>query len=195
MDAYRLYRYGIIPSPEGLFLVALLLCLADDDPGDARTVCLFHEQQVTIEVDLVSLLRYSAQVVEHEAAHGLEVLAHEIGAEGFVGLPYRDASVQAVGALAQLHNSGPFIVELVPDLPDDLLDDVFEGEETLEGAPLIDDHGHLEVPLSEVLQDPVDAAVLGGREDVAHHVAGPLPVASLTRPADLRPSPMSRSTC
>src|SRR5215210_7953239 len=125
MDSSRLDRYGVTPFPPGSLLVAFL-CLADDDPGDAQTVCLFHAQQVTIEVDLVSLLRYSAQMVEHEAADALEVLAREVGAEGFVGFPYRDASVQAIGVLAQLYDGGPFVVELVPDLPDDLFDDVFE---------------------------------------------------------------------
>src|SRR5215210_869714 len=174
MDAFRLDRYGVTPFPPGSLLVAFL-CLADDDPGDAQTVCLFHAQQVTIEVDLVSLLRYSAQMVEHEAADALEVLAREVGAEGFVGFPYRDASVQAIGVLAQLNDGGPFVVELVPELVPDLPDDLFEGEEALEGASLVDDHGHLEVLLPEILQDLVYAAVLGDREHFAHQVAGRLP--------------------
>src|SRR5215208_1516728 len=113
-------------------------------------------------------------MAEHEAAYGLEVLALELGAEGFVDVVYRDASVREVGAVAPLLDGGFFLVELVADLADDLLDYVFQGEYALEGAPLVDNHGHLEVLISEVLKDVVYVAVLGDGEHVARQVAGRL---------------------
>src|SRR5215208_5009399 len=110
-------------------------------------------------------------MAEHEAAYGLEVLALELGAEGFVDVVYRDASVREVGAVAPLLDGAFFLVELVADLTDDLLDYVFQGEYALEGAPLVDDHDHLEILPSKVLQDVVYMAVLGDGEHVAHQRA------------------------
>src|SRR5215211_9442055 len=110
-------------------------------------------------MDFVSLLGHPAEMAKHEAAYGLEVLALEPGAEGFVHLVYQDASVREVGAVAHLFDGGFFLIELVADLADDLLDYVFEGEHALKGAPLVDNHGHLEVLPSEVFQDVVYVAV------------------------------------
>src|SRR5829696_9365571 len=134
---------------------------ADQDPGYAGAVCLVYAKEVAVDVNFVPRFWHAAQVAEDEATYGLEVLAFEVGAEGFVDFVYGDASVREVGAIFRLLDGWFFLVELVADLAYYLLDYVFQGEYALEGAPLVDYHGHLEVLVSEVLQDVVYVAVLG----------------------------------
>src|SRR4051812_7628393 len=152
----------------------LFVGLADEDLGDAGAVRFVYAKEVAVDADFVSLRRHAAQVAEYEAAYGLEVPALELGAQCLVDFSYRHASVRAVGAVAHLSDGGFFLVELVADLADDLLDYVFEGEYALERAPLVDDHDHLEILPPEVFEDVVYAAVLGDGEHVAHQVAGRL---------------------
>ena len=74
--------------------------------------------------------------------------------------------------MSSLRQGRLFLVELVPDLPDYLLDNVLQGKQSLERPPLVDDDSHLDLLFLEVLQDVVDAAVLRDYEDAAHQVPG-----------------------
>src|SRR5829696_1729539 len=166
----RLPFRGVL-LPLGVF-GTLFRRLAGDHLGDTGAVHLVHAQQVAVEADLVPDLGDAAQVAKDEAADGVEVLALELRTQGLVNDPYRDAAVYRVGAVRELADRRFFFVELVPDLADYLFDDVLQGEEPLEGAPLVYDYRHLEFVALELLEDPVYWTVLGNDENLAGEVAG-----------------------
>src|SRR3712207_5449981 len=142
-----------------------------DDLRDAGAVHLVHAQEVAVEADLVPHLGDATEAAEYQAAYGVEVLALERRAQDLVHHPDRDAAVYRVGVVGEAEDGRLLLVELVPDLADYLLDDVLEGEESLEGAPLVYDYRHLQLLPLEVLEDPVQRAVLGDDEDLAREVA------------------------
>src|SRR5215212_2079449 len=108
---------------------------------------------------------------QNQAANGVEVRALELGPQRLVDVPYRDASIYRIPAIV-LAERQPLLVELVPYLADDLLDDILDRKEPLERAPLVYHDGHLKPLRTKVLEDLVDAPVLGYRQYVAHEVSG-----------------------
>jgi hypothetical protein len=119
-----------LPSPHGY-------------PDNAGAVHLLDAQGIAVEDDLVADLGGAAQPPEDEAAERVEVLALKARAWSLVGSPY--AAVYGIRAVVQLPYFRLLLVELVPDLADDLLKDVFCGNGPLEGAPLVHDDGHLDL--------------------------------------------------
>jgi TrkA domain protein len=107
------------------------------------------------------------------APDGVEVLALELGIQDLVDPMDRDVPVYRVAAVAKLADVGFFVlIELVPHLVHDLLQDVLYGDEPLERAPLVDNDDHLDLLLLEVPEDPTYGSVFGYGEDLAREVAG-----------------------
>src|SRR5919202_6631240 len=111
-----------------------------DHLGNARAVYLLHVEDVAVQDDLVADLGWAAQMPEDEATDGVEVFARKVGVKSLVDGLDRDAAVYRVGAILQLAYHRLLLVELVPNLTDDLLQDVLDGEEPLERSPLVDDY-------------------------------------------------------
>src|SRR5215207_830749 len=112
-------------------------------------------------------------MAEYETAHGGEVLALELRAQRPVGLLDRGTPVQGEGAVGKFAYGRIFLVELVANLADDLLDYVLHGYYPLKRAPLVYDDGHTKPAVLEVLEDGVHAPVLGDGQNLAHDLSGP----------------------
>ncbi len=69
------------------------------------------------------------------AADGVEVLVGEVEVEVLVDLGDGDAAVYGVEAVAYLLDGGLALVELVLDLPDDLLEDVLYRDQSPPQCP------------------------------------------------------------
>ncbi len=135
--------------------------LAGYDLGDAGAVHLVDAEEVAVEADLVADLGDASQVPQDETTDGVEVLALERRSQSLVDDPYRDTTVYRIGPIRELADRRLLLVELVPDLAYDLLDDVLEGEEPLESAPFVYDYSYLELLPLELFEDVVYGTVRG----------------------------------
>src|SRR5215207_2141155 len=133
----------------------------EGEHGDAGTVDALYLHGGAVGFDGVAGLGGASQRAEDVAAYGVEVLVGQIELETLVHVDYWDAAVDGVEVLTDLLDSGLALVELVLDLPDDLLDDVLYGDKPLDAPPLVDDDGHLQRTGLELLEDLLDALVLG----------------------------------
>jgi hypothetical protein len=97
----------------------------------------------------------------------VEVLVGEVEIEALVHLGDRDAAVYRVNVLAQRFDGCLVLVELVLNLPDQFLKDVFYRDQTLDASPLVDDYGHLELALLELAQYLLYPLILGNDKAVA----------------------------
>src|SRR5215218_9233115 len=128
---------------------------------DAGAVDALYLHGDTVGLDGVAGLGGTSQGAEDVAAYGVEVLVGQVELETLVHVGYRDAAVDGVEAVADLLDCGLAFVELVLDLTDYLLDDVLDRDQSLDAPPLVYDYGHLQRAGLEVLEDLVDALVLG----------------------------------
>src|SRR5215204_6328720 len=163
---------SIMAPPRRPRVSLLAWLLLDAHEGHPLALHLLHPQDVVAHVHLVADLRRSAQLAEYEAAYSVEVLALESGAHDLIDRPDGDASVHRVGSVLEPLYVRLLLVELVADLAHDLLYYVLHRYDTLEGAPLVYDHRHLDALLLEVLEQFVYGAVLRDDEHVAHDVPG-----------------------
>ncbi len=112
-----------------------------------------------------------AELGEEEAGEGFDA--------GFAGeVPVElGAEVAEGGAAIERHDAGGAgerragDVELVFELADDLLEDVFGGDEADGGAELVDDDGDLAAALLELLEELDGELGLGNDGELAHDLA------------------------
>src|SRR5919107_2606741 len=128
---------------------------------DAGAVDALYLHGDTVGLDGVAGLGGTSQGAEDVAAYGVEVLVGQVELETLVHVDYRDAAVDGVEVVTDLLDDGLALVELVLDLTDYLLDDVLYGDKTLHAPPLVDDDGHLQRTSLKLLEDLLDAFILG----------------------------------
>src|ERR687889_741159 len=120
---------------------------------DAGAVDALYLHGDTVGLDGVAGLGGTSQGAEDVAAYGVEVLVGHVD--------YGDAAVDGIEVVTDLLDGWLALVELILDLPDDLLDDVLYGDKPLDTPPLVYDYGHLQRTGLELLEDFLDAFVLG----------------------------------
>ena len=110
----------------------------DQEAGDAAAVHLGHRDRVTGDLDRVARRRELAERREHEARDGL-VGPFRQPDRGLLGeLVQVEQAVHLDLALRQLGGRGLAGVVLVPDVADQLLDQVLEGDDAGGAAVLVD---------------------------------------------------------
>src|SRR5215212_1775211 len=144
---------------------------AQGEHRDAGAVHALDVEGGTFGLDGVAELRGASQRPEDVAADGVEVLVRQVEVEILVHLDDGDAAVDGVDAVPDLLNRRLPLVELVLDLPDELLEDVLYRYESFDAAPLVYDDRHLQLALLELLQDLLYGLVL--RDDEALPDEGP----------------------
>ena len=95
-------------------------------------------------VDRLTGHRHVAQQVEHQPADRVPGAGGKVGIDQLVDLVDRQTGTDPQLAGAQLLHRGLLDVELVDDLPDQLLDEVLQGDQAGRAAVLVDHHGHVE---------------------------------------------------
>src|SRR5215204_3714522 len=133
----------------------------EGEHGDAGAVDALYLHGGAVGLDGVTGLRRASQGAEDIAAYGVEVLVGQVQLEALVHVGYRDAAVNCVEVVTDLLDGRLALVELVLDLTDYLLDDVLYGDKPLDTPPLVYYDGHLQRTDLELLEDLLDALVLG----------------------------------
>src|SRR5215213_8687549 len=128
---------------------------------DAGAVDALYLHGDTVGLDGVAGLGGTSQGAEDVAAYGVEVLMGQVEFEALVHVDYGDAAVDGVEVVTDLLDDRFALVELVLDLPNNLLDDVLYSDKPLDAPPLVYDDGHLQCAGLELLEDLLDALVLG----------------------------------
>src|SRR5215212_6901026 len=126
---------------------------AQGEHRDARAVHALDLEDDAIRLDGVAGFGRAPECPEHVAADGVEVLVREVELEVLVHLGDGNAAVHGVDAVPDLLDGRLPLVELVLDLPHDLLEDVLYRDEALRAPPLIYDYRHLQLALLELPQD------------------------------------------
>src|SRR5215211_6003800 len=85
----------------------------------------------------------------------------QVELETLVHVGYGDAAVDSVEVVTDLLDGWLVLVEFVLDLPDNLLDNILDGDKPLDAPPLVYDYSHLQRTGLELLEDLLDALVLG----------------------------------
>src|SRR5512139_3352960 len=104
----------------------------DTDTRDAVLPEPQHGEQQVLEADLVAFRRQAPEKPENEPADGLELVLRELQPQlivqlADVGLPFDDVPVR--GNFIDLPK---LLLLFVPDIPDDLLDEVLHGDEAID---------------------------------------------------------------
>src|SRR5215211_8979160 len=128
---------------------------------DAGAVDALYLHGDTVGLDGVAGLGGTSQGAEDIAAYGVEVLVGQVELETLVHVDYGDAAVEGVEVVTDLLDGWLVLVEFVLDLPDNLLDNVLDGDKPLDAPPLVYDYSHLQRTGLELLEDLLDALVLG----------------------------------
>src|ERR671918_11486 len=113
---------------------------------DAGAVDALYLHGDTVGLDGVAGLGGTSQGAEDVAAYGVEVLVGQVDLETLVHVDYGDAAVDGIEVVTDLLDGWLALVELILDLPDNLLDY---------------DDGHLQRARLELLEYLLDALVLG----------------------------------
>ena len=100
--------------------------------------------------DLVALLGRTPELTEDEAGNRVVVLLRQVGLELLVEVVDRERAVDPHVALVDALDRLVREVVLVLDLAHDLLEQVFERDDPLEGAVLVDDERHVLVLAPEL---------------------------------------------
>src|SRR5262249_49257521 len=128
---------------------------------DARAFDLDHAETQAVRLHLVADLGRAPELAEDETGHRVVVLLFEARVELLVEVVDReraaDADVRLVDALDRLVGE----VELVLDLTDDLLEDVFERDDPLNVSVLVDDDREVLLLTPEVGQEGSEVLRLG----------------------------------
>src|SRR5215204_3522934 len=139
---------------------------------DASPVHVQHLEGVPLPLEAVPSARDAPEGVHHHAAHRLIVRLLLAGK-----LPEPQAFLQLVDCQHAVHQPGAvrafadrrlfLLIELVSYLANYLLQDILYGDKSLERAPFVDNDGHLDLVLLEVLEDPAYGSVFRDNEDFA----------------------------
>lgn len=110
---------------------------------NATIVRIEHRETPAGEIGGFLTARHVAEALDHQTTDGVEFLIGEVGIEVLVEVI--DGGQRADGELtiAQLANVLILIgVVLILDIPDDLLEDILDGDKACRAAVLVDDHRH-----------------------------------------------------
>src|SRR5829696_10266104 len=147
------------PNGRSVMLVAL-----EGEHRDAGAVHAFDLHGDAVGLDGITGLGGPSEGAQDVAAYGVEVFVGEVEFEAVVHVRDGDAAVHGEEVGAYLLDGGFVFVELVLYLTHDLLDDILDGDETLDAPPLVDDYGHLQRAGLELLEDFLYTLVLGDDE-------------------------------
>src|SRR4051812_15519840 len=133
-----------------LVLVLVVVGLAGHDaldahPADAAAGHPLGPQDQALALDLLALGRHVAEQVEHQPADGVPVALGQLAVEQVVDLVDRHGPVDPHVAAGQALDGGLVAVVLVEDLPDQLLEQVLQGDETRGAAVLVDHHRQVDL--------------------------------------------------
>src|SRR5215211_5083090 len=128
---------------------------------DAGAVDALYLHGDTVGLDGVAGLGGTSQGAEDIAAYGVEVLVGQVELETLVHVDYGDAAVDGVEVVTDLLDGRLALVEFVLDLPNNLLHDVLYSDKSLDAPPLVYNDRHLQRAVLELLEDLLDALVLG----------------------------------
>src|SRR6266496_6066719 len=106
---------------------------------DPRALDLEHPEAKAVVLDLVALGGGPAEQAEDEARDRVVVLGGELDSEFLVEVVDREGPVDTHGLLVDLLDRLVGKVELVLDLPDDLLEQILERDEPGHRPVLVDD--------------------------------------------------------
>src|ERR671919_1402119 len=140
----------------------------DLEPLDARAVDLDHLEAEAVIGDLVASLGGSSELPEDEACNRVVVLLWQLLLELLVEVVDRERAVDAQAPVLEPFQRLVREVVLVLDLADDLLEQVLERDDALEGPVLVDDEGHVLVRAPELGQHGGEVLRLGHDVAVAH---------------------------
>src|SRR4051812_7161663 len=132
---------------------------------DARPLHVEDVEAHAVVHDRVALLRLAAEQPEDEAGHRVVVLSRHRRLEALVEVVDRKRSVDHDGVLVDLLDRFVRKVELILDVADDLLEQVFEGDDSLHVSVLVDDDGHVLVRAAKLAEQ--GSEILRLRDDVS----------------------------
>ena len=129
-----------------------------------------HVEAHAVVVDRVTCLGLASEQAEDEAGHRVVVLVRHLGLEPLVEVVDREGPVDDHGVLVDLLDRFVRQVELVLDVPDDLLEQILERDDPLHVAVLVDDDRHVLVRAPELREQRGEVLRLGddvrGPDDV-----------------------------
>ena len=105
---------------------------------------------------------------EDEAGDGLPVVVGQLEIEQLVEVVDAHAAVDRVVAVGQSLHLGVFLVVLVDDLADQLLEAVLERDQPGDRAVLVGDEREVELLGLHLAHQPADRLVLGDEPSAAH---------------------------
>jgi hypothetical protein len=124
-------------------------------------------QLVVAQSDDVALPRESAQTLRHQPVGRGDPFGHEPFADQIGQLMQREQTVNFPRLIAGPHQPWFLGVELVLNLADEFLQDVFEGDHADGTTVLVHHDGEVEFPVEEELQELLQPGRLGHVDDAA----------------------------
>ena len=136
---------------------------------------------------------HAADAGQHVAADGLEAFGLDRDVQAIADLVDAGLGAEHPRAVALVHDGLGLDVVLVPDLADDLLEQILERHEPGGAAVLVDDDGHLHLPALELLEELGHALGLGHEhrrtDEAGDRLAGARPARSAAPDPSRRPRP------
>src|SRR5206468_11679382 len=115
----------------------------------------------------------AAEATEPPAAGRVVGLVLELEVELLAERVERGETVDHVRPGGLLAEGRSFLVELVLDLADELLEDVLEGDDPRRAAELVEDDGRLDALAADLREGPAKRQRLRHDPHLPHEVAGP----------------------
>src|SRR5438094_7350037 len=119
---------------------------------DAPAVGAVDDEFVAVLPHRVPDLRHAAESREDQSGHGLVVVARQLRLQHLLQILDAKQAADQILAAAKVEDGDLFLLVLVGDLADDLLDDVLEGDDPRRAAILVDDDGDLHVLALQLAQ-------------------------------------------
>src|SRR5262245_44810169 len=119
---------------------------------DAPAFDLEHLHVETIDLEAFADVRHSPQMRQEVPAHGFETLPLDFDAEAIHHFVNAHLSAEDERSFLLLDDGFTFDVVLVPNLADDLLQQVLDAHQPGGAAVLIDDDGHLRLASLHLLE-------------------------------------------
>ena len=125
-----------------VFIILVFFFRKNGDADEGRALCvglLYNDVQVFV-VEAVTLLRDAVQLRDDPAVDGGSVFLG-VDVEEREGLMQLCGAIHKVNVILNLLEGFDDLVVLIPDLADELLENVFQCNDTLRAAEFVDDHG------------------------------------------------------